>query len=81
MKFYGRKGSAFGQAYKRPDKKRQHDWYDSLVRAGRKRERQAAKKECLAGIDDYEYSILDYWLWYDGDDYDYEEEWWYDECY
>lgn len=78
MKFYGRKGSAFGQAYKDPERRHQSDFYDAMVRAGRKRERQAAKKECQAGIDDYEYFLLADWqdeewyeeLHYDGDDWD-----------
>lgn len=72
MKFYGRKGSAFGQAYKDPERRHQSDFYDAMVRAGRKRERQAAKKECQAGIDDYEYFLSDYWIWYDGDEYGYD---------
>lgn len=44
MKFYGFKRSHFGMAY-RTDQRRQRDYYDSLKRAGRKRERQAGQKQ------------------------------------
>lgn len=67
MKFYGRKSSLFGFAYHDPDKCRKSGAYDAMVRAGRKRERQAAKKECQEGIDEYEDSILAFWQddeWY-----------------
>lgn len=45
MKLYGTKSSAFGMAYKDPNKDRQSNFYDALKRACKKRARQEGQKD------------------------------------
>jgi hypothetical protein len=45
VKYYGFKTSHFGKAYRTENIDRKRPYYDSLVRAGRKRARQEGKKE------------------------------------
>lgn len=45
MKYYGFKTSRFGHAYPPENLGRKRQYYDALVRAGRKHARQAGKKE------------------------------------
>lgn len=44
MKYYGFKTSIFGKAFSNDSVDRKRAYYDSLVRAGRKRARQEGKK-------------------------------------
>lgn len=45
MKYYGFKTSHYGKAYRTDNIDRKRPYYDSMVRAGRKRARQEGKKE------------------------------------
>ncbi|QFP93904.1 hypothetical protein [Pectobacterium phage Wc4-1] len=82
MKMYGRKSSPFGMAYRDSARKHERQFYKSLKRACKKRERQAGQLQCKEGIEEYDLELqemwddlareydMDYNLWLDDDYFD-----------
>ncbi|AZV02225.1 hypothetical protein Arno18_39 [Pectobacterium phage Arno18] len=69
MKMYGRKSSPFGMAYRDSARKHERQFYNSLKRACKKRERQAGQLQCKEGIEEYDLELQEWSQKYWGDDW------------
>ncbi|AZV02080.1 hypothetical protein Arno162_40 [Pectobacterium phage Arno162] len=69
MKMYGRKSSPFGMAYRDSARKHERQFYNSLKRACKKRERQAGQLQCKEGIEEYDLELQEWSQEYWDDDF------------